>query len=82
MFDSPRSLRVKSEAIPEVMRAPALIPVSIKGSESLNSLYAYTVILKQVHPQLADTNPHRLSNRGYRTHVIESRNDAQSKEAS
>ncbi|WP_329956038.1 type VI secretion system Vgr family protein [Collimonas silvisoli] len=46
MFTSPRTLSVKSVAIPEIMGQPALVPVSIKGSESLNSLYAYTVILK------------------------------------
>ncbi|WP_211466353.1 hypothetical protein [Collimonas silvisoli] len=46
MFTSPRTLSVKSVAIPEIVGQPALVPVSIKGAESLNSLYAYTVILK------------------------------------
>ncbi|WP_211443286.1 type VI secretion system Vgr family protein [Collimonas humicola] len=46
MFDSTRSLRVKCEAIPEVMGIPALVPMSIKGYESLNSLFHYKIILK------------------------------------
>ncbi|WP_230414509.1 type VI secretion system Vgr family protein [Collimonas silvisoli] len=36
----------RSAAIPDVMGQPGLIPVSIKGAESLNSLYSYKVILK------------------------------------
>lgn len=46
MLDSPRTLSVKSPAIPTVLGQPALTAVSIKGAESINKLFCYEVLLK------------------------------------
>ena len=46
MVHSARTLVAKSTAIPTLMDQPGLVAVSIKGTESLNGLYCYKVILK------------------------------------
>ncbi|HWW05894.1 hypothetical protein [Collimonas sp.] len=46
MFNTPRSLSLKNAIIPEIMGPPALIPVSLKGSEAINGLFEYRLILK------------------------------------
>ncbi|WP_211453596.1 type VI secretion system Vgr family protein [Collimonas antrihumi] len=46
MFTSPRTLSVKSAAIPKIMGQPALVAVSIKGTEALNNLFIYKILLK------------------------------------
>ncbi len=47
MFTTPRCLSLKKNAaIPEIMGQPALIPVSLTGSEAINGLFEYRLILK------------------------------------
>ncbi|AMO98825.1 rhs element Vgr family protein [Collimonas arenae] len=47
MFNAPRTLSLKSTAaIPDILGQPALIPVSLKGVETVNDLFTYRLILK------------------------------------
>ncbi|WP_211460485.1 type VI secretion system Vgr family protein [Collimonas silvisoli] len=46
MLNSPRTLSAKSSAIPELLGQPALIPVSLSGTEGINTLFDYKLILK------------------------------------
>jgi type VI secretion system secreted protein VgrG len=46
MFNAPRTLSVQSSVIPELMGQPALIPVSLSGTEGVDQLFDYKLILK------------------------------------
>ncbi|WP_211462898.1 type VI secretion system Vgr family protein [Collimonas silvisoli] len=46
MFNTSRTLTAKSSAIPELLGQPALIPVSLSGTEGINALFNYKLILK------------------------------------
>jgi len=45
-FSSAHTLSVTSEAIPEILGQPALVPVRLSGHEGLNSLFEYELLLK------------------------------------
>ncbi len=46
LFSAPRALTVKSPAIPVLAGQPALIPLRLEGSEGINSLFEYKLILQ------------------------------------
>ncbi len=46
IFRAPRALTVTSPAIPVVGGQPALVPLKIEGTESVNSLFCYTLTLQ------------------------------------
>jgi len=45
-FSSDRTLHVKSAIIPDLLGSPALVPVSLQGTEALDSLFSYQLLLK------------------------------------
>ncbi len=45
-FSSAHTLSVTSEAIPQFLGQPALVPVRLSGSEGLNTLFEYELLLK------------------------------------
>ena len=46
LFNAPRALTVKSPAIPIIAGQPALVPIKLEGSEGVNSLFEYRLILQ------------------------------------
>ena len=46
LFNAPRALTVASPAIPQVAGQPALVPIKLEGSEGINSLFEYRLILR------------------------------------
>jgi len=46
LFGAPRALSVSSPAIPVVQGQPALVPLKLEGTEGLNSLFHYTLVLQ------------------------------------
>ncbi|MDB5895487.1 MAG: type secretion protein ImpA, partial [Rhodoferax sp.] len=46
LFPASRTLTVSSEAVPLFLGEPALEPVRLSGTEGVNSLFAYELLLK------------------------------------
>jgi type VI secretion system secreted protein VgrG len=60
LFNAPRVLTVASPAIPVVAGQPALVPIKLEGSEGVNSLFEYRLVLQS--PDALNFMPGSASN--------------------